>query len=93
MDLTVELCSALPVCRGGTGGENHRVVLMQVSELTMVLEGDAVKFVRFFFSLGFLLPGLLNSVLSVLPNISEHIGKTFSPAPPRLCSIITQLLS
>lgn len=57
----------------------------------MVLEGDAVKLVRFFFSLRFLLPGLLNSVLSVLPNISEHTGKTFSPAPPRLRSIITQL--
>lgn len=80
------------MCMGGTGGKNHRVVLMQVSVNCMVLESDGVKLIRFFFSLGFLLPGLLNSVLSVLPNISVHTGKTFSPASPRLRSIVTQLL-
>lgn len=56
------------------------------------LGSDGIKLLRFFVSLGFLFPGFLNNVLSVLPNISEHTGKTFSPAPPKLSSVITQLL-
>lgn len=56
------------------------------------LGSDGIKLLRFLFSLGFLFPGFLNNVLSVLPNISEHTRKTFSPAPPKLSSVITQLL-
>lgn len=56
------------------------------------LGSDGIKLLRFFVSLGFLFPGFLNNVLSVLPNISEHTGKTFSPAPPKLSSVIMQLL-
>lgn len=41
------------------------------------LGSDGIKLLRFLFSLGFLFPGFLNNVLSVLPNISEHTRKTF----------------
>lgn len=56
------------------------------------LGSDGIKLVRLLFTPGFLFPGFLNDVLSVLSSISEHTGETFSAAPPKLSSVITQLL-
>lgn len=63
VNLRAELCWALPKCvgtlEGKIDGDFNAIVCVNCVDLG----SDGIKLVRFFFSLGFLLPGLLNDVL------------------------------